>query len=88
MVKCGHRPDQDGAGTECARSTRVTAQGRAPSHGVSRKRGKMFFSGFDGIWRTAVVGLCAYAALVGVLRITGKRTLSKMNAFDLNRIFN
>ena len=43
----------------------------------------MFFSGFDGIWRTAVVGLCAYAALVGVLRITGKRTLSKMNAFDL-----
>ena len=43
----------------------------------------MFFSGFDGIWRTLVVGLCAYAALVGVLRITGKRTLSKMNAFDL-----
>ena len=43
----------------------------------------MFFSGFDGIWRTLVVGLCAYVALVGVLRITGKRTLSKMNAFDL-----
>lgn len=43
----------------------------------------MFFSGFEGIWRTLVVGLCAYAALVGVLRITGKRTLSKMNAFDL-----
>lgn len=43
----------------------------------------MFFSGFDGIWRTGVVGLCAYVALVGVLRITGKRTLSKMNAFDL-----
>jgi uncharacterized membrane protein YcaP (DUF421 family) len=43
----------------------------------------MFFSGWDGIWRTGVVGLFAYAALVGVLRITGKRTLSKMNAFDL-----
>jgi uncharacterized membrane protein YcaP (DUF421 family) len=43
----------------------------------------MFFSGWDGIWRTGVVGLCAYAGLVGVLRITGKRTLSKMNAFDL-----
>jgi uncharacterized membrane protein YcaP (DUF421 family) len=43
----------------------------------------MFFSGFDGIWRTVIVGLCAYVALVGVLRITGKRTLSKMNAFDL-----
>ena len=43
----------------------------------------MFFAGFEGIWRTLVVGLCAYVALVGVLRITGKRTLSKMNAFDL-----
>lgn len=43
----------------------------------------MFFSGFDGIWRTAVVGLLAYAALVLVLRLTGKRTLTKMNAFDL-----
>ena len=43
----------------------------------------MLFSGFEGIWRTLIVGLSAYAALVGVLRITGKRTLSKMNAFDL-----
>ncbi|TFI57059.1 DUF421 domain-containing protein [Sphingomonas parva] len=43
----------------------------------------MFFSGFEGIWRTLIVGICAYVALVGVLRITGKRTLSKMNAFDL-----
>lgn len=43
----------------------------------------MFYSGLDGIWRTAIVGLCAYTALIGVLRITGKRTLSKMNAFDL-----
>jgi uncharacterized membrane protein YcaP (DUF421 family) len=43
----------------------------------------MLFSGFEGIWRTIIVGLCAYVVLVGVLRITGKRTLSKMNAFDL-----
>ncbi len=43
----------------------------------------MFFSGFDSIWRTALIGLFAYAALVLVLRITGKRTLTKMNAFDL-----
>ena len=43
----------------------------------------MLFSGFEGIWRTLIVGLSAYVALVGVLRITGKRTLSKMNAFDL-----
>jgi uncharacterized membrane protein YcaP (DUF421 family) len=43
----------------------------------------MFFSGFDGIWRTVIVGFCAYVGLVVVLRISGKRTLSKMNAFDL-----
>lgn len=42
----------------------------------------MFFSGFEGIWRTIVVGLFAYAALIIVLRVSGKRTLSKMNAFD------
>ena len=30
-----------------------------------------------------VIGTLAYAALVLLLRVTGKRTLSKMNAFDL-----
>jgi uncharacterized membrane protein YcaP (DUF421 family) len=43
----------------------------------------MFFSGFESIWRTVIVGLCAYVCLVAVLRITGKRALSKMNGFDL-----
>jgi len=33
--------------------------------------------------RILVVGIGAYVALVGVLRLNGKRTLSKMNAFDL-----
>ena len=33
--------------------------------------------------RTAIVGILAYAALIIVLRTSGKRTLSKMNAFDL-----
>lgn len=32
--------------------------------------------------RLAVVGTAAYVALVVLLRLTGKRTLSKMNAFD------
>ena len=35
------------------------------------------------MWRTLLVGLCAYVLLILVLRTTGKRTLSKMNAFDL-----
>lgn len=33
--------------------------------------------------RTVVLGVLAYASLVLVLRTSGKRTLSKLNAFDL-----
>jgi uncharacterized membrane protein YcaP (DUF421 family) len=43
----------------------------------------MFFDNWQGIWRTALVGVLAYLALVALLRVSGKRTLSKMNAFDL-----
>lgn len=41
------------------------------------------FDGWQGIARTALVGVLAYLALVVLLRVSGKRTLSKMNAFDL-----
>jgi uncharacterized membrane protein YcaP (DUF421 family) len=43
----------------------------------------MFFSGWDSLLRTLMVGVLAYVALLVFLRISGKRTLSKMNAFDL-----
>lgn len=43
----------------------------------------MFFDDWHGILRVLVVGLAAYAALIVMLRVSGKRTLSKMNAFDL-----
>lgn len=43
----------------------------------------MFFNGWDTLLRTLVVGVLAYVALVVLLRVSGKRTLSKMNAFDL-----
>lgn len=43
----------------------------------------MVFDGWVGLGRVAVVGTAAYVALVLLLRISGKRTLSKMNAFDL-----
>lgn len=43
----------------------------------------MFFNGWEGIERTLLVGTLAYIGLVLLLRISGKRTLSKMNAFDL-----
>jgi len=42
-----------------------------------------FFNGWEPLLRTVLVGTCAYLALVVLLRISGKRTLSKMNAFDL-----
>lgn len=43
----------------------------------------MLFDGWMTLLRTAAVGIIAYAALVLFLRVSGKRTLSKMNAFDL-----
>jgi uncharacterized membrane protein YcaP (DUF421 family) len=43
----------------------------------------MFFSSFNTIERTIIIGFCAYIALILLLRISGKRTLSKLNAFDM-----
>ena len=42
----------------------------------------MFFDGWMGLLRVCVVGVLAYIALVVLLRVSGKRTLAKMNAFD------
>lgn len=43
----------------------------------------MFFDNWFGLLRAVIVGGLAYAGLITLLRVTGKRTLSKMNAFDL-----
>lgn len=45
--------------------------------------GEMFFQNPQGIVRTLIVGALAYVGLVLFLRISGKRTLAKLNAFDL-----
>lgn len=42
----------------------------------------MLFDGWDDLLRIAVVGVATYAALVALLRLTGKRTLGQLNAFD------
>ncbi|MCB0223428.1 MAG: DUF421 domain-containing protein [Anaerolineae bacterium] len=42
----------------------------------------MFFDSWANIARIILIGIMAYAALIVLLRLTGKRTLSKMNAFD------
>jgi uncharacterized membrane protein YcaP (DUF421 family) len=43
----------------------------------------MFFDSWFGLLRVVIVGSLAYIALVLLLRVSGKRTLAKMNAFDL-----
>jgi uncharacterized membrane protein YcaP (DUF421 family) len=43
----------------------------------------MFFESWWGLARVLITSIGAYGALVLLLRISGKRTLSKMNAFDL-----
>jgi uncharacterized membrane protein YcaP (DUF421 family) len=41
-----------------------------------------WFDGWSGVVRVLAVGTAAYAGLVLLLRISGKRTLGKFNAFD------
>jgi uncharacterized membrane protein YcaP (DUF421 family) len=43
----------------------------------------MLFDTWFGLVRIVVVGTAAYAALVLILRVSGKRTLAQLNAFDL-----
>jgi uncharacterized membrane protein YcaP (DUF421 family) len=43
----------------------------------------MLFDSWTGLGRVVLVGALAYVALVLLLRISGKRTLTKLNAFDL-----
>jgi uncharacterized membrane protein YcaP (DUF421 family) len=43
----------------------------------------MWFDSWSDLTRVAVIGASAYVTVVVVLRLTGKRTLAKLNAFDL-----
>lgn len=43
---------------------------------------KIFFSNWESIGRTCIIGVLAYFALIMMLRISGKRTLSQMKEFD------
>ncbi len=42
----------------------------------------LFFDNWFGLLRVVISGSCSYLAMVFLLRVFGKRTLSKMNAFD------
>jgi uncharacterized membrane protein YcaP (DUF421 family) len=43
----------------------------------------LFFNGWPPIWRIFIVGTCSYITLILLLRAAGKRTLSRMNAYDM-----
>ena len=44
---------------------------------------QIFFDNWETLFRTLIIGVLAYVSLVILLRISGRRTLSKMNAFDM-----
>lgn len=44
---------------------------------------QIFFTNWESLGRIVVVGVMVYLGLIVLLRTSGKRTLSKMNAFDL-----
>ncbi|GAA3939457.1 DUF421 domain-containing protein [Actinoplanes auranticolor] len=43
----------------------------------------MFFDKLADLGRIGLIGVLTYVLLIAVLRVSGKRTLAKMNAFDL-----
>jgi uncharacterized membrane protein YcaP (DUF421 family) len=43
----------------------------------------LFFNSWDALLRIVIVGIVSYAALVLLLRAAGKRTLSRMSAYDM-----
>lgn len=43
----------------------------------------MWFHSWESIGRTVISGVVTYGALIMFLRVSGKRTLAKLNAFDL-----
>ncbi|WP_138760215.1 DUF421 domain-containing protein [Modestobacter altitudinis] len=43
----------------------------------------MWWDSWSDVGRVAAVGTAAYLSVVVVLRVSGKRTLAKLNAFDL-----
>lgn len=43
----------------------------------------MLLQSASDLWRIVIIGVLTYPALIAILRLSGKRTLAKMNAFDL-----
>jgi uncharacterized membrane protein YcaP (DUF421 family) len=43
----------------------------------------LFFNSWESLLRIVIVGVISYVALILLLRASGKRTLSRMNAYDM-----
>lgn len=43
----------------------------------------MWFDNWSGIWRIGITALVVYAALIAILQFAGKRSIAKLNIFDL-----
>ncbi|MFA9477801.1 DUF421 domain-containing protein [Phycisphaerales bacterium AB-hyl4] len=52
-------------------------------HNLLMTAGSWVFVDWGNVIRVVAIGVPAYAALILLLRVSGNRTLSKMNAFDL-----
>jgi uncharacterized membrane protein YcaP (DUF421 family) len=50
--------------------------------GTEERKSIMWFDSWSDLVRVVIVGAAAYAFLIITLRLSGKRTLSQMNAFD------
>ncbi|HJP87166.1 MAG TPA: YetF domain-containing protein [Gemmatimonadaceae bacterium] len=49
---------------------------------MTSEHAPLFFNGWYNLGRAAVLALLGFTALIIVLRMSGKRTLSKLNVFD------
>ena len=43
----------------------------------------MFFDSMHDLWQVFLVGTLAYIGCIVMMRLSGNRTLSKLNSFDL-----
>lgn len=76
-------PSQGSGATAVSKESTYVATGRTTAGPDAIHLTFMFFNDWFGLLRVIVVGTLAYAALVFMLRVSGNRTLTKMNAFDL-----
>ena len=50
--------------------------------GPTPEHAPLFFDGWYNLARASVLSLLGFVALIAILRVSGKRTLSKLNVFD------